>query len=175
MRAYALAKLIQVAGGVDARTRLQKCIFLLQEAGLDFGASYSLHYYGPYSRDVAETTDRLAQADILEETMASHQLGERYSYRVTSSGAGLLDAVETSPEEKKALEAMNPFFDLINRLGSEPLRNLELAATMVFFHRHGPFDWETAKARTAKFKNENEEAALSQAEKLARELLHELQ
>ena len=57
MDRYQLATLSSWAGerGIQGRKRLQKVVFLLQAAGCPLSSHFTLHHYGPYSRDVADT------------------------------------------------------------------------------------------------------------------------
>ena len=51
---------------VLGRTLLQKKLFFLNEL-ISESIQFSPHYYGPYSRDVAETVDSLVSAGILRD------------------------------------------------------------------------------------------------------------
>ena len=61
MNRYQLAKIVQWAGTLRSRKRMQKMIFLLQAAGCPLDADYDLHHYGPYSQDVARLTDEMVR------------------------------------------------------------------------------------------------------------------
>ena len=68
MKDYWLAKLISSVEVVDSRKRLQKAIYLLQLAGCPLKCDYLLHYYGPYSFELAGLINQLDGANIIEET-----------------------------------------------------------------------------------------------------------
>ena len=68
MKDYWLAKLIDSVTEVDSRKRLQKAIYLLQLAGCPLQCEYILHYYGPYSFELAGLIDQLKGADIIDES-----------------------------------------------------------------------------------------------------------
>lgn len=166
---YALAKFIDVAGGVDARKRLQKCIYLIQTAGCDLGAKYRLHFYGPYSWDVAEATNELTSARLLKERSKRTQRGEQYSYRVTAACQKLLREYEASAEGRKALKHIEPFFNLFRELREVDLWKLELAATIAYYRADEGRDWPEGREQTAGFKQIALDARiLAQAEELAR-------
>lgn len=59
MTRYQLAKLVEWAGELRSRKRLQKVVYLLQAAGAPIEAEFTLHHYGPYSFDVAQLLPRL--------------------------------------------------------------------------------------------------------------------
>ena len=44
-------------GKLVGKTRLQKTFFLLDQLGMNSGAEFSYHYYGPYSADVASAAE----------------------------------------------------------------------------------------------------------------------
>ena len=68
MNRYQLAKIVQWAGTLRSRKRMQKMIFLLKAAGCPLDADYDLHHYGPYSQDVARLTDEMVREKLLCET-----------------------------------------------------------------------------------------------------------
>jgi len=174
VNAYALAKLIACVEQVDSRKRLQKCVFLLQEAGCDLGAEYYLHLYGPYSRDVAETIDSLEQAGVLaEEEQDNGPWGLQYSYRITEKGAGMLGDYETTPDGRESLKAVSPFVKKFKTLNEQNLWVLELAATIAFFKVTKDLTWQAARVRTSEFKNVSAARAdsLGEAERLAKRIL----
>lgn len=171
MNMYALTKLISSVEFVDARKRLQKAVFLLQQAGCDLGAEYFLHFYGPYSRDVAEATDQLAAEGILLETPQTQAYGSpQYSYSVTPRGREVLGNYERSPEGAEAVKGIRPHLERFQRLNGVPLWTLELAATIVFYHSQGELEWEDAEKKTAEFKQVAPNASvLREASELARQ------
>src|SRR3954467_12838841 len=80
MNRYQLAKIVDWAGTLDTRKRMQKVAFLLQAAGCRLDAEYTLHHYGPYSQEVARLTDEMMQARILDERAESNMVGQQFSY-----------------------------------------------------------------------------------------------
>ncbi len=167
MNRLQLAKLIEWAPGeLESRKRLQKVVYLLQAAGCPLDVEYALHHYGPYSRDVAELTDEMCHAGLLEERTSPNTLGGRtFSYHL--------------PEPTRAqLRSMDPPVDLAQyeglakRLLAEPnLKKLEFAATVAYFHRQGG-SWEDARRSAAEFKKQDAQGrTMLEAEQLAREVL----
>ena len=77
MNRYQLAKIVDWAGTLETRKRMQKVVYLLQVAGCPLGADYTLHHYGPYSQEVARLTDEMVQTGILTETATRMIHGNR--------------------------------------------------------------------------------------------------
>jgi uncharacterized protein len=146
MDKYALAKLVQWAGegGIQGRKRLQKVVYFLQHAGCPTEADYFLHYYGPYSRDVAETCDQLVSSGLLEE-----HAGTEYAYTLTNPGrAALAQTDERLGDRARRVEAFQP---LAAELVAQNLWHLELGSTILFFRQQGA-DWDAAVQKACTFK-----------------------
>lgn len=151
MQPYHLAKLVQWAGTLQSRKRLQKVVYLLQAAGVkDLDASYILHHYGPYSWDVASIADQLVKAGVLEEAAEANAAGVQYSYRLSEGGRRAVEALDRGPEAAKvgtflAQETM------AKGLLEKPMGELEHGATMVYFYQY-THEWNEAVKRTCRFK-----------------------
>lgn len=169
MQKYPLAKLIQWSGptGVVGRKRLQKIVFFLQKAGCPFGADYSLHHYGPYSRDVADACDELVAAGILDERAEKTPVGTQYTYTV-SAGSGEAAINHTETKFREQAEAMIAFRPLAEELLSKGLWELELGSTILYFIQKSD-SWEDAQRLACEFKGKDasSEPALPAARALA--------
>jgi uncharacterized protein YwgA len=156
MQPYHLAKLIQwaPAGKLKSRKRMQKVVFLLQAAGCaEFDADFILHHYGPYSQDVAALTDQMVSAGLLlEEAEPNQQIGSSYSYRLSDSAKNSLERFEREESGKQMAARLEPFQDRAEELFKTDLKELEYAATVVYFHRQQA-DWKKAERKTCRFKN----------------------
>jgi uncharacterized protein YwgA len=168
MKEYWLAKLIGSVGEVKSRKQLQKSVYLLQVAGCPLKCDYVLHYYGPYSFELAELTARLKGAGVIEEKPVDVGFGRQYSCNLDPTiGESLLRNFEKTGEGKKAYKDIEKFIERFKYLNSKKLWLLELAATVAFLFQG---DWETAKKQTAAFKKiPFPEDNLSQATDLAKE------
>lgn len=164
---YWLAKLIGSVSEVDSRKRLQKSIYLLQLAGCPLKCEYILHYYGPYSFELANLIDQLDGANLIKET--PEQIGSsvlRYKAKITEKGKESLEKFEKTPSGADLESKIKKFLPLFQQLNQENLWVLELAATIAFFHRT---DWSEAQKQAAKFKNVPlSDRDLQKAEELAR-------
>ena len=167
MKDYWLAKLIASVGEVNSRKRLQKAIYLLQLAGCPLQCDYILHYYGPYSFELAGLMDQLEGADIIKET--PEQLGTdvvRYKTKIALKGRKAIISFEKTESGKHISEKITPFIPRFETLNGEDLWILELAATVAYFHQN---NWAEAQKQTASFKGVViHDTNLKKAVKLAR-------
>ena len=169
MTKYQLAKLVDWAGTLRTRKRLQKVVYLLQAAGCPLEADYGLHHFGPYSPDVAQLTDEMAQAGLFQEARESNGVGQQYSYRLTDRARQQLVAVEATPQGHAWAQPLARFEPLARQLLQRDGKELEVAATMVYFRRQGD-DWTAALEKASRLKNLHTNAPLFQrAEALARQ------
>lgn len=171
MEPYYLAKLVEWAGTLETRKRLQKVIYLLAASGCkQLDAGYTLHHYGPYSSEVANVSDQLVRSGILEETQTLNGIRvPQYSYALTSQGTQALRASEDGPLGQ-LLKSFGKFEQLAKQLLRKGMPELEYGATMVFFHKMTG-DWETAVQNTCEFKKlERDNPACQAALRLAQEI-----
>lgn len=168
MTRYQLAKLVEWAGRLDSRKRMQKVVYLLQSGGCQLGANYFLHHYGPYSQDVANLCDEMVAAGLLEEQMSGTAFGNvRYSYVLPGHATQLIAQHERNPSAAGEVEELGRFEPLARRLAREDLWVLELASTVAYHHDRGEA-WEQATASAAQFKKVDAlDAALRRAVQLA--------
>ena len=150
MKDYWLAKLISSVTEVDSRKRLQKSIYLLQRAGCPLQFSYILHYYGPYSFELAGLIDQLKGADIIDESPEQTGFGGvRYRSEISQKGKRVLENFQKSRTGKDMYGQIRPFIPIFEKLNQEDLWVLELAATIAYFYEG---DWAEAQKQTAIFK-----------------------
>jgi len=167
MKDYWLAKLIGSVGEVDSRKRLQKSIYLLQQrTGCPLRLSYILHYYGPYSFELAGLIDQLKGADIIDETadVLSPSV-VRYKSKISKKGRRVLVNFQKSKTGTEVYGQIKPFISYFQDLNGEDLWPLELAATVAYFYEGS---WPKAKTQTAKFKHlEEKDRTLKEATAIA--------
>lgn len=146
MNRLQLATLLSWAGsgGVQGRKRLQKVVYFLQAAGCALQCRYTLHHFGPYSRDVADACDELVAARLAEET-GGPSFSSPYTYTITADALKFLERAQDA--------AMTPFESLGKELIRAELWHLELGTTVLFFYcRCG--NWDQALQRACEFKGE---------------------
>src|SRR5947209_5502505 len=125
MNRYQLAKIVDWAGTLDTRKRMQKVAYLLQVVGCPLDAEFNLHHYGPYSQEVARLTDEMVQAGILDEKAGSNPVGQQFSYRLNEAARKSLTDFEATPRGRAAAAALTPHEDLARRLFQADLKDLE--------------------------------------------------
>lgn len=166
MGKYPLVKLIQWAGpaGLHGRKRLQKVVFFLQQAGCPLDAEYTLHHYGPYSRDVAEACDELVASCLLSETPSPNTVGTQYVYTLPDLGRTAIEQTELHlPDQSRVIAG---FKSLAEELIQTDLWELELGSTILFF-RARTAAWEEATCRACEFKKIDRSKSPSVAPALA--------
>ena len=154
MNRHQLATLLSWSGeqGFSGRKRLQKVVFFLQQAGCDLQCQYTLHFFGPYSRDVADTCDEMVAAGLVEETGGPKKGSMQYAYKLKPN---ILKLVNEAPEPQ-----VQRFSELGKQLIGADLWQLELGSTILFFHRQSR-DWESALKEACTFKKVPADAAAS--------------
>ena len=171
MDRYQLAKIVEWAGTLDTRKRMQKVAYLLQVAGCPLGADFNLHHYGPYSQEVARLTDEMVQARILDERAVSNMVGQQFSYSLNEVARKSLSDFEATPRGRAAAEVLDPHKDLALRLCQADLKDLEYASTAVFFQEQG-YDWPEAIEKMCQFKGLTQGSpVVERAGELAREII----
>lgn len=140
-----MAQLITELGGVTGRTRLQKMVHLLGVVcPEDFYYRYTLHYFGPFSRELAGDLDFLVNADRIKETPGSGSESPfRYepNPKLIKNGTGGC----SPPDEPKWLA-------LARRLNLENKAALEATSTLVFLARCKRCDWDACRVDFVRIK-----------------------
>ncbi len=103
--------------GLQGRTILQKKLYFLSVVLKDNTLGFGPHYYGPYSRLVAENLDILVNARFLKEVTETFPTDEnifgeirRHTYSLTSDGKDVMGEIEKDDvyaDWKHALETLN--------------------------------------------------------------------
>ena len=146
MNRLQLATLLSWAGdnGLHGRKRLQKVVYFLQEAGCPLNCRYTLHYFGPYSRDVADACDEMVAAGLVVETGGPQNGAMQYTYALKPEIRALLDK---TPDDR-----LQQFEKLGTDLIKDDIWPLELGSTILFFYAQNS-NWEDAFASACQFKN----------------------
>ena len=149
MNRLQLATLLSWAGdeGMQGRKRLQKVAYCLQQAGCPLDCDYTLHHFGPYSRDVADICDEMVAAGLVEERGGPKSGVMQYEYRLQERTKELLQSA--SPDQQ-----MQGFEPLAKSLIADDLWSLELGSTVLLFHEQNS-DWNEAFKKACDFKKVN--------------------
>ena len=145
MNRIQLATLLSWAAetGIQGRKRLQKVAFFLQQAGCPLNCEYTLHYFGPYSRDVADTCDEMVAAGLIEERGGREAGVMQYAYKLKPSTRDYLRQVADASMEK---------FETVGKeLIQENIWRLELGSTILLYYRCNG-NWSEAMSQACKFK-----------------------
>lgn len=125
---------------ITGKKRLQKLAMLLQVAGLEVDADFSLHHYGPYSFELAEAADELYWTGVISEQ--SEQRGVFGTFQTVYR----LDDCDEAPKELP-----NPFKNKLLQLNEFSTIALEMASTIALFENEGlSRNAATEKASTLK-------------------------
>jgi uncharacterized protein YwgA len=169
MTPFQLAKIVNWAGTLKTRKRLQKVVYLLQSSGAPIKADYTLHHYGPYASDVAHLTDQMVQTGLLVEQEESNMIGKQFSYKLSAAAAQQLAELEKKPE---MIAPFAPFEATAKKLINADLKILEIASTVAYFHKQGK-TWTEAVQCAAQFKSIPADGQLMRgATELARGLMN---
>jgi uncharacterized protein YwgA len=152
MNRYQLAKLVEWAGCLHTRKRLQKLVYMLQSAGCPLDAEFTLHHYGPYAQEVAALSDEMVRNELLVEVVGHNTRGQEYSYQLPESTKRQISDLERSAQGRKWAAQIGPFEPLAKELLKTDLKQLEYASTIAFFRRQG-LGWPTAVEKACVFKN----------------------
>jgi uncharacterized protein YwgA len=148
---YQLAKLVEWAGSLNSRKRLQKVVFLLQAAGCPLEADFYLHHYGTYSEDVARLTDEMVRLDLLKETSEPFMGGSKYSYQLSEPAQRQLAELEQTDRGRGLAVQLAPFEAKAKALLAADVKQLEYASTILYFRLEGN-DWPEAADKAVQFK-----------------------
>ena len=90
---------------IRGRTRFQKIVCLLKEKfGVPFDYEFRAYYYGPYSKELADSLSLLQGTNLVNET--TDVLGRgivRYNYELTEKGKEIAETIISKIENKKFL------------------------------------------------------------------------
>ena len=154
MNRIQLATLLSWAGetGIQGRKRLQKVAFFLQQAGCPLDCEYTLHFFGPYSRDVADTCDEMVAAGLIEELGGRETGTMQYEYKLKPATREYL--------RQAADVSIAKFEEVGKQLIQENIWRLELGSTILFHYRRSG-DWNEAMNQACRFKKVDAASAKS--------------
>lgn len=125
---------------LTGKVRLQKVFYFLEQLGLRSGFDYEYRHYGPFSAELAETTEIAKALGLIEESLEFRTSdGARYSVFRTSASPSAEAYGEL--DESRVRELMGIF-----RTQSSTV--LELAATIDWLQRFEQVeDWRSELSR----------------------------
>jgi len=113
------------------RTKLQKMIYFADRY-LDWDVGdYRLHYYGPYSRNIASTLKTI-RGQLINEQMPDHG---PYGYELTEDGNRFLAEFADNVCDSAQIESTS---ELFRELSQWKRAQLEIASTIDYVQRNNP-------------------------------------
>lgn len=122
-----ILKIIDTTGKIRSRKKIQKMVYLMQQADVPFSEDFNLHLYGPYSSQLQNEINQLEDGKLIEQPL------EDYSYilRLTEKGKEFLKEKEGLIKDLFTKENL----ELINELNGIDPSILEIMATIVYFEK----------------------------------------
>lgn len=155
-----LLRLIQHAGEITGRKKLQKILYILKKLDFPFREKYEFHFYGPYSEELSLQIEELCNLNLLSEVREDKGGYHQYRYSLTQEGERFLSYYELQMDGLK---------DLTGELNAQSSRFLELVSTLLFFDDL-PRDLLIEKVKVVKqkqnYSDEEIESALTYIEHL---------
>jgi len=128
-RMIVILQLLKKVNREVGKTFIQKSIYLLQEGlGENLDYNYKLHFYGPFSQELADDIDTLEDLGLID--VNYNPGGYGYQIRITEEGLSFLNRFQTQyGVEEKKLEKV------LNLISGEFVRGMELLGTVLYFAR----------------------------------------
>lgn len=140
---------VRGAGTVPGRTALQKLCYFANEK-IDAGVAFKAHYYGPFSRSVATSTDLLVISSFLSEARATGALShpsvdsigavktewEQHNYQITPDGEKYY--LNRISKFKDAFHAVDSVVETLRRLTGLDASQLSEMAKVHYLEKHSP-------------------------------------
>lgn len=86
------------SGSITGRTAIQKLIYFAKVKIPSIDVTYTHHYYGPFSRNIAIGLENLTAFSYLEEKNTSATSFESYQYDLTTSGVEIFEKTKNEHE-----------------------------------------------------------------------------
>ena len=114
-------RLLNELDTVEGRTMMQKIIFIIKSKFDQFrDFAFSIHYYGPFSSDLAEELDTLRLKGLIEEVPKPLEDFVRYDIKLTEEGKRVISRTTRSVNASKLQEMTR----LARTLNSWPLNRV---------------------------------------------------
>jgi len=150
---YYLLKLIVSEGEIRGRKRLQKLFYLLQYIGCPIEYRFIMHYYGPYSPDLALQVDSLVEKGLIQEDISIE-----IKYRATEKGSAEINTIDSIDANKAVVEEVSGWASIFRHLDNNTATDLEISSTILFWMDWGRNKEDAIKATSAQKKKPSESA-----------------
>lgn len=123
-----LMLVLQTAGEVVGRKKLQKMIFIAKKLNFPFYEKYNFHFYGPYSEEVTLKIEELINLGLVIEREEKESGYVKYRYSLSEAGERFLCNYNVD------FPCLRDCVEMMNRKNA---RFLELVSTILYFdHLH---------------------------------------
>jgi hypothetical protein len=119
-----LMAVLQHAGEVVGRKKLQKIVFIVQKLNYPFHEKYHYHFYGPYSEELTLKVEELCNLGFFNEVKEEKGNYNQYKYTLTKDGEQFMCHYDV---DMPGLESC------VASLNGQSARFLELVATVLHF------------------------------------------
>lgn len=155
--------LLQKAGEVVGRKKLQKMVYISQKYNFDFQERFNFHFYGPYSEELSIQIEELVEGGLIQEIKENKGGYIQYTYRLSEQGEEYL---KLYPVE------LTGYTSFVQTLNKESSRFLELVSTMLYFDKL-PREELIEKVKKVKSKQNYSQEEIKRAEEYIVQLKRE--
>jgi uncharacterized protein len=118
--------LIQEAGEVIGRKKLQKMVYIAKKLNFPFQEKYQFHFFGPYSEELTLKIEELCNMGYIHEVKEKVSGYYQYRYEVNEEGNKLLSTYGT---------AIDMLGTCVRSMNEQSSRFLELVSTIMYFDK----------------------------------------
>ena len=122
----AILRLLECVQKKVGKTFIQKGIYILQE-GLEenIGYRYKLHFYGPFSQELASDIDALHDMGLIDVKYDINSNG--YQIEITDRGKKFLEKFGNNEVKAEKIKKV------LSLIGKEQVKGMELIGTVLYF------------------------------------------
>ncbi|MBH0162123.1 MULTISPECIES: YwgA family protein [Fictibacillus] len=145
--------LIQEAGEVVGRKKLQKMVYIAKKLNFPYQEKYQFHFYGPYSEELTLKIEELCNMGYIHEVKEKVSGYSQYRYAVNEEGQKLLSTYGAQIEKLGSC---------VRSMNEQSSRFLELVSTVMYFEKLEK-DEIKEKVQTVKAKQKYTEEEMDEA------------
>lgn len=128
--AYILEFLKNLEDAEIHKTFLQKAVYILQDGLKErLNYSYRLHFYGPFSQELAYDINVLNDMDLIDEEFDQNRL--KYKIKITDKGKKFLETLKSHGVEAEKQKIKK----VLSLISKRNMNDMELLGTVLYFSR----------------------------------------